>query len=351
MKREEVVSDIEKRLIPIGRILEDENYNVWGCSPVYGDDGLVHVFYSRWKNKYDHTGWLSACEIAHAVADKPEGPYRFVGVALSGRGGNHWDSWTIHNPSVYKVDGKFVLLYLGSDGSKLNKTCDELSEMSKEESSCYFKKLVQTQRVGMAITDDLNKEWTRISDKMPTIDISDDSKDWDSACVSNPAFVKTPEGKYRYYYKAFGKDDREKNLVNRRYGFAEAEKLEGPYIKYAGNPVVDFSKFGKIIQLEDAYIWYEKEKYHIIMRDMGVFNHEYGLYIKSENGIDWSEPEIGYYQADKYFKEEILEISREGRFERPQMLMNGENPEYLFCAFRGGKYKTSSGVVFKIANT
>ena len=44
------VSTFCKSIRPIGRILEHPDYNVWGCSPIYDDEGRVHVFYSRWKN-------------------------------------------------------------------------------------------------------------------------------------------------------------------------------------------------------------------------------------------------------------------------------------------------------------
>ena len=42
------ISDFCKRLLPVGRILESEGYYVWCCTPIYGEDGKVHVFYSRW---------------------------------------------------------------------------------------------------------------------------------------------------------------------------------------------------------------------------------------------------------------------------------------------------------------
>ena len=67
-------SKFEERLNPLGRILEIEGYHVWCCSPIYGPDGRVHVFYSRWKNEYKFYGWVSACAVAHGVADSPEGP-------------------------------------------------------------------------------------------------------------------------------------------------------------------------------------------------------------------------------------------------------------------------------------
>ncbi len=342
-----IMSDFGKNLEPMGRILEQEEYNVWGCSPIYDEEGKVHVFYSRWLNKYDHLGWVAACEVGHAVADKPEGPYTHVDVALQGRGGSEWDSWSIHNPSVYKAGDKYVLLYMGSDGSQLGKTLDEIGEMTQEEYQPYFHKLVNSKRVGMAVADSLNGPWTRVSDENPIIDVGAEGS-WESFCTSNPTFTMTPEGNYRIYYKAWSNETARKFNGNRMYGFAESTTLEGPYIKNENNPVINYSMYEETIQTEDGYIWYQDNKYHMVMRDMGVFNHEVGLYIESEDGISWTEPTVSYLAATEYFDEALPGISRQGRFERPQLLMKGDKPEYLFCAYRGGKYVTSSGVVLKI---
>ena len=53
---------------------EDNTYYVWCCAPIIDEKNKVHVFYSRWEKKYEMKGWLGHCEIAHAVADQPEGP-------------------------------------------------------------------------------------------------------------------------------------------------------------------------------------------------------------------------------------------------------------------------------------
>jgi hypothetical protein len=339
-------SEICRRLKPIGRILEDSEYNVWCCAPMYDSDGKVHVFYSRWLNKYDHAGWISACEVAHAVADSPEGPYVTLGAALSGSGGSNWDSWSIHNPTVYKVNDKYVMLYMGADGSKLGISKDDIPHMSKEEYWPYYNKLLETKRVGMAIATDLNGPWERVG-ITPVIQAGPEPS-WDDFCTSNPAFVITPEGKYRIYFKGWDHKTHEAFHGNRKYGFAEADKLEGPYIKYHGNPVIDFSHIEEKMQCEDAYVWYEDGIYKIIMRDMGYYNHEYGLYMQSENGVEWGNPQIAYKEAPYYFNEALPGIDREGRFERPQLLMKYGKPQYLFGAYRGGKHRTSSGVVLKI---
>ena len=79
----DAISSFAERLEPMGRILEDDNYYVWCCAPIIDEKNKVHVFYSRWEKKYEMKGWLGHCEIAHAVADQPEGPYKYVSTVLS----------------------------------------------------------------------------------------------------------------------------------------------------------------------------------------------------------------------------------------------------------------------------
>ena len=91
------LSEFSKHLRPVGRILEFENYYVWCNAPIDGPDGKVHVFFSRWSATKGMGGWINSSEIAHAVADTPEGPYEVVGTVLAPRGQGHWDATTCHN--------------------------------------------------------------------------------------------------------------------------------------------------------------------------------------------------------------------------------------------------------------
>ena len=51
------------------------------------------------------------------------------------------------------------------------------------------------------------------------------------------------------------------------------------------------------------------------MRDMGYWNHEYGLYFESSDGVEWSPPSVAFYQSHEYFPEPPNGLDREGRFE------------------------------------
>ena len=90
-------------------------------------------------------------------------------------------------------------------------------------------------------------------------------------------------------------------------------------------PVMDLTNDGHNAESEDAYVWIENGTFKMIMRDMGYWNHEYGLYFESSDGLNWSDPKIAFQNAGKYFNEEskgILEsqvFNREGRFEAPSV--------------------------------
>lgn len=323
-------SPFAKRLVPVGRALEMEGYYVWCNSPIEDENGLVHVFFSRWDAKKGMGGWINGSGIAHAVSDSPEAPFRFVENIFLPRPG-YFDSTTCHNPLIKKIDNKYCLFYMGNSNGKTN-----------------------TKRIGLATADSLDGPWQR-PDK-PLLEAGSPGA-WDDHCTTNPAFIKHPNGQYWLYYKSWNTKDYETStdpLIkgNRKYGLAIADKMEGPYIKFDKNPVIDFSDRGHNQQFEDAYVWMQHKKFKMIARDMGFYNHENGIVMRSANGTKWSLPEIAYYAAGKYIEQPPAppHLKKYGRFERPQLLFKNGQPAYLFTASQGGKYMTSSSFIFKIIN-
>ncbi len=322
------ISDFCRRLEPVHRILELPDTYVWCNTPIYGPDGKVHLFFSRWPEKYSMSGWIHKCEIAHAVADSPESPFEVVGAVLSPRPG-YFDATTCHNPHIQYVDGTYCLFYMGNSNGKTN-----------------------TKRIGLATAKSLYGPWDRRD--TPLLEAGEPGA-WDDHCTTNPAFLKHPNGQYWLYYKSWNTAEYENPVDprirgNRKYGLAIADKLEGPYIKYKGNPVIDFSHLGGNQQLEDAFVWYEDNKVKLIARDMGFFNHDVGLYFESNDGLSWHEPQIAYREVSFYINQPPApkHLSRYGRFERPQLLLRNGKPTHLFVTSQGGKYQTASGFVFKI---
>lgn len=88
----------------------------------------------------------------------------------------------------------------------------------------------------------------------------------------------------------------------------------------------------------------------MLARDMGVFGIDYGLYMDSDDGKHWSEPQIAYQPLNKYINlpQAPKHLNRYGRLERPQLLFQNGKATYLFTASQGGEYETASGFIFKI---
>lgn len=312
---------------PLGRILESEGWYVWCVAPIYGQDGKVHVFYSRWKASKGMGGWLRGSEIAHAVADKPEGPYRYVETVLAPRPG-YWDATTCHNPHIHYLDGRYYLFYMGNSNGKTN-----------------------TKRIGVATAPSVYGPWTRYNHPLlePGVPGS-----WDDHCTTNPAFVRTADGRCLLYYKSWNdaayKGDTGSIRGNRQYGLAVADNPLGPYVKVKENPLINYSVFGQNRQVEDAFIWVENHRFHLLMRDMGFFNHTVGLYSTSDDGLTWTLPGKAWKGLDEYVKEPQppAYLKRYGRLERPQLLMKDGHPAYLFTATQGGRFGTASGFVLQL---
>jgi hypothetical protein len=208
-----------------------------------------------------------------------------------------------------------------------------------------------TKRIGLATSASLNGPWIRT--EAPLLEPGE-SGSWDDHCTTNPGFVKHSNGQYWLYYKSWNTSEYQNTTGpirgNRKYGLAIANQLHGPYVKHTANPVIDFSGKGNNRQFEDAFVWMENQKFNMLARDMGIYNHEVGLYLSSENGIKWTEPSIAYHELKAYAQEPPApeHLKRYGRLERPQLLIRNGKPAYLFTAAQGGKHMTSSSFIFKI---
>lgn len=321
-------SAFARRLRPLGRVLELEDYYVWCQAPIFGPDGRVHVFFSRWLAARGMGGWINSSEIAHAVAVSPEGPYEVTGTVLAPRGPGHWDGTTCHNPHVQRVGDRYALFYLGNCNGRTD-----------------------TKRIGLALADTLDGPWERPD--APLLEPGPTGA-WDDHCTTNPSLLQQPNGEFWLYYKSWNTAEYEAGRPpvrgNRKYGLAIAERLEGPYRKHPQNPLIDFSGRGENRQCEDAFIWRENGRVHAIMRDMGVFSHEVGLFLDSSDGLAWSEPSIAYEPLSTYAAEPPppVHLNRYGRLERPQLLMRDGAPAYLYTATQGGRYGTASGFLFAL---
>ncbi|MFW5728260.1 MAG: glycoside hydrolase family protein, partial [Spirochaetota bacterium] len=267
----------------MGRILNmmNDGFAIWSCCPIRGDDGLVHVFATIWEHKGEYTlppqvGMARGSRIARFTAERPEGPYTFREVCLAPAGGDAWDGTCVSEGFVYRVGERYAMYYFGSNGNS------------------QPRKPIQ---VGLAVADSLEGPWERVSKENPIVPVGERDEDIDSDITANPAMVMPPSGGFWLYYKGNSKAVKAANKartdlsghaaqhgVFRTVCLARAEKLEGPYIKYEGNPVIRYERS----DFEDPYVWHDGERFHMLGHDLSVLEYGAGIYLQSFDGIHWS---------------------------------------------------------------
>ena len=320
------LTNFSKLLKPVGRILESADWYVWGSSPIYGPKGTVHLFYTRWPVSKTMNGWIDGAEIVHAAAASPEGPFHFVDTILAPRGSGHWDGAACHSPHIQLIDGKYCLFYTGNENGQAT-----------------------TQRIGLATARSLKGPWKRMD--APLLEPGP-AGSWDDTSMTSPAFVRHPNGQYWLYYKGWNAADLPNTPNpdipgNRKYGLATADSLTGPYRRFSKKPVINFPAPGNSTkaQLDDAYVWLQQGRFNMIAQGAGFFGKQGGLFSDSADGIHWTEPKKAYEPFSEYSRD----APNDSQLKRPQLLMRHGKPKYLFTAAEGGKYKTASPFVFKIA--
>jgi hypothetical protein len=297
-----------------GSAVCNEDWHTWGSSPIRGPDERVHLFVARWPREADHApGWFMESQIARYVGPGPEGPFRFAEVVLTGSGGDAWDSNSVHNPTIHKVDGQYALFFIGNDGGE-------------------DKGFPANQKIGLAVADALDGPWKRIGGDGLVLAPPEDSTIWshDSPVgVNNPAFLKK-DGRYFLYYKA----RRRGKGPAREMGLAIANELDGPY-RFQQEPVTPNDQM-----IEDGYAFKSSDRVYMLTTDnYGTWREGGGLLWPSEKGIRFGEPRPGYYRLGHYLSgglpERYVTVAgrqRSGTLERPQVLMRGGQPTYVYFA-------------------
>lgn len=302
--------------IPRRAIFEDSTYFIWGASPIKGDDGRYHLYYSRWHKKFGFSAWVTHSEIAHAVADDLFGPYKFSDVSLPERGDNFWDGHTTHNPTIHKFGNKYYLYYMGNRGNRIQTS--GLNWVHRN-----------NQRIGVAVAYSPDGPWKRFD--TPLVDASADTIAADALAVNNPTITQRADGKFLMVYKAIG---RKKPLP---FGgpvvhmTAVADTPLGPFKK---SSELVFTSENSSFAAEDPYIWMQDDCYYAIVKDMkGVFTHHgrsLALF-SSDDGIHWKQA-THVLVSDLHLTWEDGRKDSVMRLERPQLYLEDGLPKALFLA-------------------
>lgn len=269
--------------IPAKNVFSDSAYNIWCGSVVEGRNGKFYMLYSRWPRKLGHYAWVSNSEIALAKADHPEGPFHHVKVVLKARGNSFWDGVCTHNAYAVARDGRIYLFYMGTTGKSM------VNQPASSADPAWWE-YRNHQRIGVAVADDPEGEWTRFDH--PILSVSSDSTAYDALLVSNPAVTVDQTGKVILVYKQVEKNGTFKG-GKVRFGVAFAKSLLGPFVKYR-KPIFEAKSEASQeawMVAEDPFIWNDHGVNYAIVTDVaGYFtNREAALaFLQSPDGIHWA---------------------------------------------------------------
>ncbi|MDV7185893.1 glycoside hydrolase family protein [Lutibacter sp. TH_r2] len=311
---------IELGTVALKSKFENDSISIWGGSITKGNDGLYHMFYSRWKKDLGWV-WETHSEIAHAVSESPFGPFKHKDIALEIRDAKLWDGLCTHNPTVHKFGDKYYLYYMGNTGdgkiySKPGKI--KLNPVHRN-----------NQRIGVAVADSPNGPWKRFG--KPLIDVSKDSTSLDALMTSNPSITQKPDGGYLMVYKAVSKKKPGIWGGPVVHCVATSDNPTGPFVKY-DKPV--FTAEGHNFPAEDPFIWYQDGKYRAIVKDMhGAFTDAGRALVlfESIDGFDWKLSQNALVSTLQ-IKWEDGTVQKVDHLERPQLYLENGKPKVLVCA-------------------
>lgn len=240
---------------PAPHVLADPDYFCWGLTVIHWTDGKYYGYYARWPKAKGFNAWLTHCEIAHAVADHPEGPFITQGTVVDSRHLEGWDIVTAHNPSVCVAQGKIHLYYIS------NKLRGEFEQKSEGEfpSDEWLKKnrreiVRNRQCIGVASADTPAGPFVR--SPKPVVVPHGRFKN----IAVNPAVIYR-DGTFIMIAKG---DDVRRDGWFRIQLVGHADHAAGPFI-FQDEPIYDKA------QTEDACLWYnrETEQYNMVCHVMG----------------------------------------------------------------------------------
>lgn len=294
-------------------VLVDPDYYVWGLSVIKWTDGKYHCYYSRWPKSVGFNGWLTDCEIAHAISDRPEGPFLFESVVLKSRNSAGWDVLTSHNPSVCVAGDKLCLYYISND---LGQDFEDLSApMNLDFRKENWKLIRNNQRIGVAIATGPSGPFIRSENPV----VEPDNKLFKNIAV-NPA-VTYVNGKFTMIMKG---DDVGEDKWFRIQLVGHADNPQGPF-HFENKPVYDKK------QTEDAGIWYDRSRqtYYMTCHVLGL--PDLALFT-SKNSYQW-QPASQPVLMKKEFLLDNGEIWKPKRVERPFVLTDDKGkPVMLYVA-------------------
>ncbi len=303
----------QKELVP--HVLVDPECYCWGMSVIRWSDGKYHGYYARWPKSSEFAGWMTHCEIAHAVADRPEGPFITQGTVIESRHLEGWDIVSAHNPSVCVAEGRIHLYYI-SNNLRGEFEQEESGPFPSEE---WLKKnrleiVRNRQCIGVASAD--NPEGPFVRSPKPVVVPHGRFKN----IAVNPAVIYR-DGKFIMIAKG---DDVRRDGWFRIQLVGHSDQADGPFV-FQKKPIYEK------VQTEDACIWFDQTDglYHSVFHVMGKPTL---AHLVSNDSFNWREAEPFTFMP-KQLELSDGSIWKPARVERPFVLTDDQgHAEWIYLA-------------------
>lgn len=297
--------------VPENSVLKNPDYNIWGASMVQTNDGICHLFYTRWPFETGFKGWLKNSDIVYATSKSPTGPYKFQKVILTGFGKGHWNEEAAHNPHIKKFGDKYYLYFISHRKEDLG-----LSDWMNH---------IFTQRIGVAVADNPAGPW-RVLPK-PLIDYQEGKPA--HGYMVNPSVCQKLDGTFLMMFKSRKPGAEKSGKFDPIHCLATAPTPTGPFT------IADETLLTEATA-EDPFLWYQNRKYYSVVKDM--YAHYTGFkslaLFESENGLDWN-PSAHTLISKTEIVWENGDTTKLQNLERPQIWFDKDGkPAVLFCAAR-----------------
>jgi hypothetical protein len=314
--------------VPRHSVLAEPGYYVWGGCVVQ-DGGKYHMFYERWPtNTYAFgDGWLFNAEVAHAVADTPDGPFTPTGVVLGKRPNDpnfaYWDSQSQQNPHIRQFGSKFYLYFMATVDPGTN-SWPGISQRNR---------IQRNQRIGVIVADSMSQmlDTNYVNSVRPSVPIISPVYSTNAATdrttnptdyagnriVNNQTVIQRPDGKYQLIYKSNWPQS-----PGYGHGFALADDPAGPFTLVPGPIFSDQAR-------EDENHWYDAAtgKYFLIVKN---FTGPALEQLQSNDSTNWTSQGI---QSGTIVRWEDGADEVFSALERPQLLRDTNGvPIMLYLA-------------------
>lgn len=312
---------ISNDLQPISKdnIFQDPVYYNWCSSIIKGEDGKYHMIYARWKKEYTFYAWLTHSTVAHAVADKPEGPYTYVNTIMDFEEDHYKkDTFiTAHNPKIKYFNGRYYIYFISTRLDRDISNEELIATAKTGFSHANWKPLRTNLRTFVASSSFLDKGWKIESE--PLLEPSGPI----TTIVVNPAVTQGHDN--RFYLIVKGDKPGTTRFV-RNQAIAISDYPDKGFVMQPKPVIQDWDT-------EDMSLWYDdaQKRYYAFFHA-----HRYIGMMTSKNGLDWT-------KADDFtiLKKAIARTDgttiRPERMERPFVFAENNQPKVLCVAVKRGR--------------